>query len=1158
MNINAARNVTATFALNTYTITPTAGSNGAISPSTPQIVSHGSSTIFTFTPTTGYYISSVTVDGGSVGLPTSYTFTNVTADHTVAVSFAIGSYTISATAGAGGTLATGGTIISSGTSQDFLVNHGGSRSFTITPNAGYSTTSILVDGITTTLNPYAFTNVTANHTLSAAFALNTYPVTATAGANGTISPASKLVSHGSTTTFTVTPSANYAAVMGGTCGGTLVGTTYTTNAIIAPCTVSATFTLNGYAVTPSAGANGTISPATPQTVNYGSTTVFAVTPNTGYTAVVGGTCGGTLVGNTYTTNAITAPCTVEAIFTQNVYTVTAMAGANGTISPASRLVSYGSTTTFTVLPSAGYAAVVGGTCGGTLDGTTYTTAPIIGPCSVSATFTLNAYTVTATAGANGTISPASRVVGYNSTTAFTVTPNTGYSAVMGGTCGGTLTGNTYETNPIVGDCTVTATFTLNTYTVTASAGSGGAITPASLLVSHGSTTIFTIAPNTGYSIGVVGGTCGGTLVGTTYTTNAVTAPCTVTAAFTLNSYTVTTAAGSGGTITPASRLVSHGSATTFTITPNTGYAIGIVDGTCGGTLVGATYTTNAVTAPCTVTASFTLNSYTVTATSGAGGTVTPASQLVSHGSTTTFTIAPSAGYMVDVVGGTCGGTLVGTSYTTNAVTAPCTVTATFLLIPINGVCGASNTGTFPTVPTADLCGAGTATAVSGTGPWTWSCSGLYGGTTAACSANIQTYAVTTSAGSGGTIAPASRLVSHGSTTTFTITPNTGYSIGVVDGTCGGTLVGTSYTTNAVTAPCTVTATFTLNSYTVSTSAGEGGTIAPASRLVTHGSTTTFTITPNTGYSIGVVDGTCGGTLVGTSYTTNAVTAPCTVTATFILNTYTVSTSAGEGGTIAPASRLVSHGSTTTFTITPNTGYSIGVVDGTCGGTLVGTTYTTNAVTAPCTVTATFLLIPINGVCGASNAGTFPTVPTADLCGAGTATAVSGTGPWTWSCSGLYGGTTAACSANIQTYTASTSAGSGGTIAPASRVVNHGATTTFTVNAGTGFFITSISGCGGTTFTNTDISVATYEYTTGVITADCAVTATYENVTAAVVGATQGMGFGRFGASVFLFNPALYRSLFGWRRTRKDKGRPGTGTGRSRQSRMDIAKREREP
>jgi hypothetical protein len=69
-----------------------------------------------------------------------------------------------------------------------------------------------------------------------------------------------------------------------------------------------------YTVTPSAGANGSIAPNTPQIVASGNTIQFTVTPNNGYTATVGGTCGGTLVGAIYTTNAINGNCTVKAYF----------------------------------------------------------------------------------------------------------------------------------------------------------------------------------------------------------------------------------------------------------------------------------------------------------------------------------------------------------------------------------------------------------------------------------------------------------------------------------------------------------------------------------------------------------------------------------------------------------------------------------------------------------------------------------------------------------------------------------------------------------------------------------------------------------------------------------------------------------------------------
>ena len=70
-----------------------------------------------------------------------------------------------------------------------------------------------------------------------------------------------------------------------------------------------------YTVTPSAGTGGSISPSSPQTVEEGATTSFTLTPNSGYEiAAVGGTCGGTLSGSSYTTAAVTQNCIVNVLF----------------------------------------------------------------------------------------------------------------------------------------------------------------------------------------------------------------------------------------------------------------------------------------------------------------------------------------------------------------------------------------------------------------------------------------------------------------------------------------------------------------------------------------------------------------------------------------------------------------------------------------------------------------------------------------------------------------------------------------------------------------------------------------------------------------------------------------------------------------------------
>ena len=190
-----------------------------------------------------------------------------------------------------------------------------------------------------------------------------------------------------------------------------------------------------------------------------------------------------------------------------------------------------------------------------------------------------------------------------------MTPNTGYSiaSVTPTGCTGMLTGNIFTTDPIVAACSVAASFTLNSYTVTATSGAGGGISPSNALVAYGAKTTFTVTPSVGYTASVTG--CGGTLTGNSYTTNSITANCTVAVSFAINNYTVTatsTFAAAGG-ITPGSSAVAYGATATFAVTPNAGISIaGVTASGCIGTLVGNTFTTGPITANCSVTARFTI------------------------------------------------------------------------------------------------------------------------------------------------------------------------------------------------------------------------------------------------------------------------------------------------------------------------------------------------------------------------------------------------------------------------------------------------------------------------------------------------------------------------------------------------------------------------
>ncbi|MCX6752452.1 MAG: peptidoglycan-binding domain-containing protein [Candidatus Nomurabacteria bacterium] len=69
-------------------ITSSTNGNGSISPSGATSVTYNTDQTFTIIPNNGYRISDVQVDGTSQGTIASYTFSNVTDNHTISVTFA--------------------------------------------------------------------------------------------------------------------------------------------------------------------------------------------------------------------------------------------------------------------------------------------------------------------------------------------------------------------------------------------------------------------------------------------------------------------------------------------------------------------------------------------------------------------------------------------------------------------------------------------------------------------------------------------------------------------------------------------------------------------------------------------------------------------------------------------------------------------------------------------------------------------------------------------------------------------------------------------------------------------------------------------------------------------------------------------------------------
>ena len=365
---------------------------------------------------------------------------------------------------------------------------------------------------------------------------------------------------------------------------------------------------------------------------------------------------------------------------------------------------------------------------------------------------------------------------------------------------------------------------------------------------------------------------------------------------------------------------------------------------------------------------------------------------------------------------TCSGSGGGSTANCSKANAACPT-------PVNGTCGSANGQDLTAAPSGgDLCNAGSASTVSGTGPWSWTCAGANGGSTASCSATLcgGPPAVDAACGpaAGQYFSSASAVNSTGLCNPGT-SPNVSGS-GPWNWTCTGENGGAN-------ASCSAAKATTVNG--ACTSYGSTYASQPASNTSNGCTAGTFAEYSDTG-SAWRWQCTGGGAPTGSTATcsANKASAGCVlgpieeVSGGAYPSIKTWDGWAGEmsspgphnlcqgsnyvstayGGTGVFAS-LASCGSLGAGDTSPN-GACLKSVSANCGNNLSCATNCSVGVHR-CASGAT------NGVCGSANGTTVSSAPTANLCSAGTASAVSGSGPWNWTCNGSGGGSNASCSAS---------------------------------------------------------------------------------------------------------------------------------------------------
>ncbi|MBN2777512.1 MAG: choice-of-anchor J domain-containing protein [Bacteroidales bacterium] len=482
----------------------------------------------------------------------------------------------------------------------------------------------------------------------------TYDIVASAGANGTITPnGTTAVNEGSNQTYNIAANSCYeiADVL---VDGSSVGavSTYTFNNVTATHTISASFNQISYSVATTAGTGGNITAAA--SVDCGDNLTFTVNAASCYeieTVTVNGTPV-TLSGNSYTINNVTENIAINASFDLITYSVSANAGTGGNITAASS-VNCGDDLTFTVNAESCYevgTVTVNGTPV-TLSGNSYTVSNVTENITVNASFDAIVYNVTESAGANGSISVASTVncgndlvISFDPDDCYEVT-----SCTINGTPV-TVIGNSYTVVNVSENIDIIANFGIAAnYDIIANAGTGGSINLSTPTVACGGEVTLTATPDACYEIGVV--TVNGTpvtLVGGIYTITNITEEITIAASFNQIMYDVTANAGTGGNIVGAGTEIGCGETLTFTVEPDACYQVeSILLNGSPLTITGSVYTLNNVSGNVSIEASFSLLTYTISANSGTGGSISPQGNIdVDCGANQSFTITPDANYVI--------------------------------------------------------------------------------------------------------------------------------------------------------------------------------------------------------------------------------------------------------------------------------------------------------------------------------------------------------------------------------------------------------------------------------------------------------------------------------------------------------------------------------
>ena len=327
-----------------------------------------------------------------MALADTYTFTNVTENHTLRAVFGLDVFTITAISAANGEISPVG---------ESTVNCGETITYSITPDEGYYLDSLLVDGLRVTpMASYTFTDVSESHTIRPVFAIYEYQIAASATDGGSVSPASAIVGYGSDATVSISPNDCYhldSLIVDGQI--VALADTYTFTNVTENHTLRAVFALDTFSASLSVYLDGELSFGDEISVGCGEDIQLEI-PQFACSQMDSLFVNGRLADTTflYEIFDVHSDYQVVAFFSSISYQVIVTTQGQGSVTPSDTVqVVCGENQTFTFVPDANWFTqeiLLDGVSLGMPANDSYTLVDIVGDHTLEVIFAINQYMIT--------------------------------------------------------------------------------------------------------------------------------------------------------------------------------------------------------------------------------------------------------------------------------------------------------------------------------------------------------------------------------------------------------------------------------------------------------------------------------------------------------------------------------------------------------------------------------------------------------------------------------------------------------------------------------------------------------------------------------------------------------------------------------------------